>query len=156
MWHEFRVVTSNMEKRDEKALFELAPLIEKELNITAILSYLVKHDLTTSEEREILLSSYRSNVEKKHLFLLSWLPNKGNNSLDRFIEALKESGKEFEGTTHETLASKLQEERLAKGDEGMYILANRVLEAEQEGQCPPPNRPKSIATHLGIFYICQC
>ena len=104
-----------MEKRDEKALFELAPLIEKELNITAILSYLVKYDLTTNEEREILLSSYISNVDKKHRFLFSWLPNKGNNSLDRFIEALKESK---EGTTHETLANKLQKERLAKGDKG--------------------------------------
>ena len=106
-----------MDKRDEKALFELAPIIEKELNITAIYSYLVRHDLTTSEEREILLNSHMTNdnVEKTHRFVSLWLPNKGIDSLDRFIEALKESK---EGTNHEALASQLQEKRLAKGDEG--------------------------------------
>ena len=109
-----------MEKRDEKVLFELAPLIEKELNITEILSYLVKHDLTTKEEREILLNPCLGNIDKKRRFLFTWLPNKGGNSLDRFIEALKQSK---EGTTHEILALKLQEKRLAQGaDEGTYCI----------------------------------
>ena len=105
-----------MEKKDENALFSLGPLIQKELNITAILPFLIKYDLTTSEEREILISSSICNVEKKHRLIFLWLPNKGNNSLDRFIEALKESK---EGTTHETLAHKIQEGRLAKADEGI-------------------------------------
>lgn len=108
-----------MDKRDENALFSLAPLIQKELNITSVLPYLIKHDLTTSEEREILLSSSMCNIEKKNLLLFSWLPNKGNNSLDRFVEALKESK---EGTTHETLAHKIEEERLTKADEGTYCM----------------------------------
>ena len=106
-----------MDKGDEKVLFELAPVIENELNITAILSHLVRYDLTTSEEREILLNSHMTNVEKKHRFVFLWLPNKGIDSLDKFIKALKDSK---EGTNHETLASLLQEKRLAKGDEGSY------------------------------------
>ena len=97
-----------MEKRDEKVLFELAPLIEKELNIT------VKYALTTNEEREILLNPCLSDTEKKRRFLFLWLPSKSDNSLDRFIEALKESK---EGNTHEILARRLQEKKLARGDD---------------------------------------
>ena len=126
-----------MEKRGREAFFELSSLIQEELNIKAILPYLIKHDLTTTEEREMLLNPSMCDFDKKQRFLFSCLPSKGNNSLDRFIEALKES---TEGTTHqvlahkiqekrlakagtihETLACKTQEERLAKTDEGMYI-----------------------------------
>ena len=105
-----------MEKNDESALFELASLILKDLNITAILPYLVEQDLTTSEEREILLNQSINDIEKKRKLVFLWLPQKGNNSLDRFIQALKESK---EGTNHETLAHKIQDKRVAKEDEGI-------------------------------------
>ena len=52
------------------------------------------------------------------------MASKGNNSLDRFIEALKESK---EGTTHETLARKIQDERLAKADQGTHCKPNHWL-----------------------------
>ena len=105
-----------MEKRDRDALFSLVSLVQEELNIKAILPHLAEKDLTTSEEMEILLNPYMCDSQKKQQFLLLWLPSKGNNSLDRFIEALKESK---EGTTHETLARRIQDERLAKADENI-------------------------------------
>lgn len=113
-----------MEKRprDRDVLFSLSSLVQEELNIRAILPYLktAKHDLTTNEEREILLNSSTCDIQKKQQFLLLWLPSKGNNSLDRFIEALKES----KGTTHETLARKIQDERLAKANQGTHCKPN--------------------------------
>ena len=98
-----------MEEKDKNVLFELGPDIREELNIAAILPYLVKHRLTTSEERELLLSSCTTTIDKKNKLIYLWLPHKGNDSLSRFMEALKDSIKEE--PTHETLACKIQAKR---------------------------------------------
>ena len=98
-----------MEEKDKNVLFDLGPEIREGLNIAAILPYLVKHRLTTGEEREKLLSTCTTTIEKKNNLIYSWLPQKGNDSLSRFLEALKDSTNEE--PTHETLACKIQAKR---------------------------------------------
>ena len=98
-----------MEEKDKIVLFELGPDIREGLNIAAIFPYLVKHSLTTSEERESLLNSCTTTIDKKNNLLYLWLPHKGNDSLNRFMEALKDSIEEE--PTHETLLCKIQAKR---------------------------------------------
>jgi len=98
-----------MDEKDKNVLFDLGPDIQEGLNIAAILPYLVKHRLTTGEERELLLSSSATPNEKKNKLLYLWLPHKGNSSLTRFMEALKDSI--TEEPTHEALACKIQGKR---------------------------------------------
>ena len=108
-----------MEEKDKNVLFKLGPDIREGLNIETILPYLVKHRLTTSEERELLLSSSATTTEKKNKLIYLWLPHKGNDSLGRFMDALKDSIKEE--PTHETLACKIQAKR-AEGSDYIIIL----------------------------------
>jgi len=99
-----------MEKKDKDVLSDLGPNILEGLNIATVLPYLVKYNLTTSEEKELLLSSSITNIDKKKLLIYSWLPHKGCDSLSRFMKALNASINEE--PTHEELASKLQAKRL--------------------------------------------
>ena len=97
-----------MEQKDQQILFELGPDILRELNIEAIQPYLSKYGLTASEELDILLHDSTTNTAKKKKLIYSWLPQKGNDCLRKFIEALKESS---EGTSHNDLAMRLQAKR---------------------------------------------
>ena len=97
-----------MEQRDQHILFELGPGILRELNIEAIQPYLSKYGLTTSEELDTLLHDSITNTTKKKKLIYSWLLQKGDDCLSKFIEALKESS---EGTTHNDLAVRLQAKR---------------------------------------------
>lgn len=98
-----------MEEKDKKILFELGLEIREGLNTATILPYLVKHGLATTDQRESLLTPFITTVEKNNNLIYSWLPQKGNDSLGRFIKALKESASEE--PTHETLAYKIQAKR---------------------------------------------
>lgn len=102
-----------MEQKDQQILFELGPDILSELNIEAVQPFLSKHGLTSTEELEILLNDSVTATVKKKKLIYSWLPHKGDDSLSRFIEALKESG---EGTTHNKLAMRLQAKRTGGRD----------------------------------------
>lgn len=98
-----------MEEKDKNVLFDLGPDIREGLNIAAILPYLVKYRLATGEEREKLLSTCTTTMQKKNDLIYLWLPHKGNDSLSRFLEALRDSSNEE--PTHETLACKIQAKR---------------------------------------------
>ena len=98
-----------MEQKDRYILFELGPDILRELNIETIQPYLSKHGLTTTDELEILLNDSITNLAKKKKLIYTWLPNKGDDCLSKFIEALRESS---EGTTHNDLAMRLQAKRI--------------------------------------------
>ena len=105
-----------MEEKDRQVLFELGPDILRELNIETIQPYLSKHGLTTIEDLDTLLNDSITSSAKKKKLIYSWLPQKGNDSLGRFIEALKESS---EGTNHGNLAIRLQVKRTI-GTERIY------------------------------------
>ena len=122
-----------MDEKDKNVLFNLGPDIREGLNIAAILPHLVKHGLTTSDERELLLSSNTTTIEKKNKLIYLWLPHKGNNSLTRFMEALKDSIKEE--STHESLACKIQDKR----NEGI-ILAKLISSRTCMPQCHDANQ----------------
>jgi len=98
-----------MEHTDQKVLFQLGPLLLREINIEVLQPYLGKHDLTTSEELDTLLSESVSNTNKKKRLIYQWLPQKGKDAFEKFIKALKESNEG--GTTHGALADKLLAER---------------------------------------------
>lgn len=101
-----------MEEKGKNILFELGPEIQEALNIPVIFPHLVKHRLTTSDERELLLNSSTTTTDKKNKLIYLWLPQKGNDSLKRFVEALRDSSNEE--LTHETLACKI-EARMTEG-----------------------------------------
>ena len=109
-----------MEERDKEILFYLGPDILRELNIEAIQPYLSKRGLTAPEELDVLLNDSMTSSLKKKKLIYSWLPLKGNDSLSKFIEALKESS---EGTSHNDLATRLQ----AKRTEGIILYCPIVL-----------------------------
>ena len=99
-----------MEEKDKNILFDLGPEIREGLNISTIHQFLFKHRLATApEERELLLNPLISPTEKKDKLLYQWLMQKGDDSLGRFVKALKESAKEE--PTHETLAQKIEAKR---------------------------------------------
>ena len=109
--------SSFMEEKDKNLLYDLGPEILELLNINVICPYLFKQHLATSaEQKEYLLSSPATPTEKKNKLIFIWLQQKGDDSLSRFIEALKESANEE--PTHETLASKIT----AKRAEGLQLL----------------------------------
>ena len=110
-----------MEQRDKDVLFELGPDILRELNIDAVQPYLSKQGLTTPEELDMLLNDSMTSTAKTKKLIYSWLPLKGNNSLSKFIGALKESS---EGTSHSDLAARLQ----AKRTEGIVLQCSRDLQ----------------------------
>ena len=116
-----------MEEKDKNVLFELGPDIREGLNVAAILPHLVKHHLTTGEERESLLSSSTTAIEKKNKLIFLWLPHKGNNSLSRFVEALRDS--KDEEPTHETLAGKIQAKRTEGGSHCMHVYSQYIVVA---------------------------
>lgn len=72
----------------------------KGLNIRTILPYLIEEGLLTNQERDILLSDSRTDNEKINN-LMTWLPRKGSDSLERFTKCLKKSS---EGTSHAKIA----------------------------------------------------
>ena len=109
-----------MEQRDKEILNELGPDILRELNIETVQPYLSKHGLTTPEELDVLLNDSKTSAFKTKKLIYAWLPLKGNNSLSKFIEALKESS---EGTNHSDLAARLQ----AKRTEGTVPQCSRDL-----------------------------
>ena len=105
----------------ERVLAEVHPALTKGLNINAVIPYLNKHDLVTRQEYEILLNDVITTDGKINK-LVSWLPTKGPNALERFIICLNESGS---GTGHKTLAEKIEKAVIA-ADPNTYILNHDI------------------------------
>ena len=93
--------------KQEKILAHCHPRIRNSLDIQAILPHLNQQDLLTSDERDILLQNSHSTRCNKIDHLLQWLPRKGEDALERFIQCLRSSS---EGTGHRELATLLAEE----------------------------------------------
>ena len=103
-----------MEEKDQKVIFGLGPEIRESLNISALLPFLFKNSLATApEERELLLNRLISPTEKKDKLLYQWLLQKGDDSLGRFVKALRESAQEE--PTHEGIAHKIEAKRAEGG-----------------------------------------
>lgn len=103
-----------MEEKDQKVIFDLGTEIRESLNISTLLPFLLKNSLATaSEERELLLNRLISPTEKKDKLLYQWLLQKGDDSLGRFVKALRESAQEE--PTHEEIARKIEAKRAESG-----------------------------------------
>lgn len=103
-----------MEEKDKNVIFDLGPEIRESLNISTLPQFLFKHRLATApEERELLLNPLISPTEKKDKLLYLWLLQKGDDSLGRFVKALRESAQEE--PTHEEIARKIEAKRAQSG-----------------------------------------
>ena len=91
------------------------------MNVNAVIPYLNKHDLVTRQEYEILLNDVITTDEKINK-LVSWLPTKGPNALERFITCLNESGS---GTGHNILARKIERAAIV-ANPNTYILNHAI------------------------------
>ena len=101
------------------------PEIRNFLDLEQIFPYLNQRNLLTDTEREELHSSVDVyNRNQKIARLVSWLPKKGSDGLQRFVFCLRSS---VEGTAHQELADILQkaaQEVAAK--RGDTITGNKV------------------------------
>ena len=76
------------------------------MDLEQIFPYLNQKNLLTNTEREELHSSVDVyNRNQKITKLVSWLPKKGSDGLQRFVVCLRSS---VEGTAHQELADLLQ------------------------------------------------
>ena len=81
------------------------PEIKNFLDLEQIFPYLNQKNLLTDMEREEL-HGLVYNRNQKIRKLVSWLPKKGSDGLQRFVVCLRSS---VEGTAHQELADALQE-----------------------------------------------
>ena len=76
-------------------IYKLNPQMIKYINLVSLVPYLNKHEILTSEERFYLSSSHKSPTEKVN-YLLQYLDSKGQNTVQKFLLALKDE-KEHSG-----------------------------------------------------------
>jgi len=76
-------------------IYQLNPQMIKYINLVSLVPYLNKHGILTSEERFYLSSSHKSPTEKVN-HLLQYLESKGEDTVQKFLLALKEE-KEHSG-----------------------------------------------------------
>ena len=88
----------------ERLLADLHSDFTSSLNVRAILPYLITNGLITREERDVLLKDCYTDDYKINQ-LMTWLPKKGPDVIEKLIKCLEESS---EGTGHEALAKKVQ------------------------------------------------
>ena len=88
----------------ERLLADLHSDFSSSLNIRAIFPYLITNGLITREERDVLLKDCYTDDYKINQ-LMTWLPKKGPDVIEKLIKCLEESS---EGTGHGALAKKVQ------------------------------------------------
>ena len=76
-------------------IYKLNPQMIKYINLVSLVPYLNKHGILTSEERFHLSSSHKSPTEKVN-YLLQYLESKGEDTVQKFLLALKDE-KEHSG-----------------------------------------------------------
>ena len=59
------------------------------MNVSSLLPFLQYEHLVTPADCEVLMSDYKTKTEKNQ-FLLSIIPSKGENTLERFIKCLED------------------------------------------------------------------
>lgn len=97
---------AGMEQREqEKVLARHHPNIRDSLQVQPIFAHLNQMGLLTENEREFLLSPVHTRLYKVDS-LIQWLPQKGRDSLHRFIVCLKRSSVDARG--HKELARQLE------------------------------------------------
>ena len=90
----------------ERVLKKFHKELRRDLNIPALLPYLIKYHLITAnleQELELKTTIHDTKVDR----LVAELPRKGEHSLELFIKCLRESAN---GTNHEDIADFLEEE----------------------------------------------
>lgn len=80
------------------------PALVKTLDVREILPHLNQTGLTTERESESLSNAYVSTEDKINK-LVSWIPRKGPDSLEKFVTCLRASSI---GTGHLTLAKEME------------------------------------------------
>ena len=98
----------------EKVILKHHFVLRRKLNLPVLLPYLNKHHLITAgahEELSLQATTHSSKVDR----LLSELPKKGADFLERFIECLRESLEDEPGTAHGEIADILENELQAPG-----------------------------------------
>lgn len=86
------------------ALEECYVIFTNKLDVTTILPYLTAKHLLTNDDRQVLMTYTKTQVEKAQ-YLLDILPRKANGWFEKFIECLRES---TDGTGHGDLVMELE------------------------------------------------
>ena len=86
------------------ALEECSVTFVNKLDVTAILPHLIAFHLLTNDDRQILMTYAKTQVEKAQ-YLLDILPRKARGWFEKFAESLRQSG---EGTGHGDLLLELE------------------------------------------------
>ena len=60
------------------------------MDTNELLPFLIREQLVTTDESEVLTNPYKTRKEK-NLYLLSKLPTKGENAFELFLKCLEES-----------------------------------------------------------------
>ena len=96
----------------ERALKECHPTIRQLLSVSAIYPYLNRHHLLTDEQEADLSLPNQTDFERADK-LIRWLPKKGPDFLEKFVDSLQQSS---QGTAHEEIVRALNK-ALAKNSE---------------------------------------
>ena len=116
--------------QQERILDAVYPSLRFQLNIDDLLPYLCQKRMLTRKQKEILANRHCSREEKVDQ-LISWIQQKGPNSLQYFIDCLKES----EEIGHEELLRELESE------------------IERELRREPTHREKNERSVQGIYKV---
>lgn len=132
------------------ALEECNVRIVNKLDVSAILPYLISHHLLTDDDKQVLMTYAKTQVEKAQ-YLLDILPRKAKGWFEVFIECLRETSL---GTGHgdvvEDLEVKLQElvqQNISKKKKKAVKLGSKPSSAE-EPQQPVGDPPQSGQTDV--------
>ena len=87
----------------EELLMKYNSELMKSLNVNSLLPHLQCEQLLTSAEVDFLISTQKTNYDKKQ-YLLSILPSKGENAYERFVRCLSQ---DTEHSGHADLVKKL-------------------------------------------------
>ena len=86
-------------------MYQLNPQMNKYINMVSLFPYLNKYGILTSEERFYLSNNSKSPSEKVN-YLLQYLERKGDETVQKFLQALKE---EREHSGHAELCKLLKQ-----------------------------------------------
>lgn len=70
-------------------IYQLNPQMNKYINMVSLIPYLNKYGILTSEERFYLNNNSKSPTEKVN-YLLQYLEHKGEETVQKFLQALKD------------------------------------------------------------------
>ena len=92
------------EHLQQLALEECSVSVVNKLDVSAILPNLMARHLLTSDNRQVLMTCAKTQVEKAQ-YLLDILPRKNHGWFEQFVECLRETS---DGTGHDDLVKELE------------------------------------------------